>query len=292
MRFHVERFALFLLFLMPALAVGQTPVTLPGPGVELRGILYRPAGAGPFPAVVLLHGCSGLWGRNQEPTASHAFWARHLRDHGFVALLLDSFGPRGETEICTQQQRRVRPGRERVEDAWAAQRWLADTAFVDAERIFVLGWSNGGTTALHAALRRPPAGSPGFRAAVAFYPGCGALAKAGPYRPAAPVLIQAGQVDDWTPAADCEALARSAPALPGVEIDVYPDAHHAFDRVDGHIRYRPNVNNPASPTGRGATVGPNPAARSKALERTTTYLENAAKAVPRGTSSRRLPALP
>jgi dienelactone hydrolase len=288
----VEHLALLLVAMLPMVAGAQERVTFTGPGLELRGVLYQPEGRGPFPAVVLLHGCSGLWARDQELTRSHEFWGRHLRDRGFIALLVDSFGPRGEKEICTQQQRGIRPSRERADDAWAAQLWLAASPAVDPDRIFVLGWSNGGTTALNAVLRRPPEKGTGFRAAVAFYPGCGALAKAGPYRPAAPVLIQAGRADDWTPAADCEALARSAPAAPGVEIDVYEGAHHAFDRVDGKVRYRANVSNPTSPTGRGATVGPHPEARSKALQRVSDYLEQAAKAVPRGTKGRPEPALP
>ena len=63
----------------------------------------------PFPAIVMLHGCGGLWGKGGEPTASFAYWAEHFRARGYVALLLDSFGPRGEKEICTQEKRRVSP---------------------------------------------------------------------------------------------------------------------------------------------------------------------------------------
>lgn len=282
--FHVERMAWGLLGLALATASGaEETVTFPGAGIELRAVVHRPPGPGPFPAVLLLHGCGGLWARNGEPTASHLYWARHLRDRGFVTVLLDSFGPRGEKEICTQQVRAVRPDRERVEDAWAALRWLVADSSVDPGRVSLLGWSNGGTTVLNAVLRRPPKDGPSFRAGVAFYPGCGVLAKRD-YRPHAPVLIQAGAADDWTPASDCEALARAAGGPHAVEIDVYDGAHHAFDRVDGRVRFRADVRNLASPNGRGATVGPHPKARQQALQRTTAYLEAAGKPVPRGTT--------
>ena len=277
-----------------SLAGAQEPVALPGPGLELRGVLYRPEGSAPHPAVLMLHGCSGLWARNGEPTPSYAFWAGHMRDRGFVALLLDSFGPRGEKEICTQQARQVRPDRERVADAWAARRWLAAQPGVDPQRIFLLGWSNGGTTVLNAVLG-PPRGEPaeaGFAAAVAFYPGCSGLARTGAYRPAVPVLIQAGGADDWTPAADCVTVQRLAPPDPPVEIDVYEGAHHAFDRISGRVRYRADVRNAASPTGRGATIGPDPAARDAALKRTTEYLKRRAERVPRGTTPGAGSALP
>lgn len=253
---------------------GGDAVRLPGPGLELAGRLYRPVGEGPFPAIVMLHGCSGLWGKGGEPTASFAFWAEHFRSRGYVALLLDSFGPRGEKEICTQARRRISPATDRPRDAYAALDWLASQPGIDAGRIDLIGWSNGGTAVLHAVRDPAPGTSSGghrFRAAVAFYPGCAALARR-PYRPAVPVLIQAGGADDWTPAHHCEALAAAAPAG-AVRIDVYPGAHHAFDRLGLPVRERPEVHNANRPDGRGATVGSHPEARERAIARATAWLE-------------------
>jgi dienelactone hydrolase len=107
---------------------------------------------------------------------------------------------------------------------------------------------------------------------VAFYPGCFALAR-GHYRPVAPLLIESGGADDWTPARYCEALVRRADkAGAPIEIDIYEGAHHGFDGPVGTVHVRPEVRNPSSRGGWGATVGPNPAARAKALERTTEFL--------------------
>ena len=253
---------------------------MPGNGLELAGRLYQPRGPGPFPAVVLLHGCSGMWDRNGKPNANYDHWARRLRDAGFIALLLDSFGPRGEREICTQADRRVRPGRERRGDALAALAWLTRRPDVDTGRVHVRGWSNGGTTVLHVAAERP--GAPRFRSAIAFYPGCRVLARS-PYKPGIPLLILAGDADDWTPAAHCEALAEGARTHePNIDIEVYPGAHHAFDAIRGRERFRPDVSNPTNATGRGATVGPHPEARDKAWARALEFLQP--PAVPRGTS--------
>jgi poly(3-hydroxybutyrate) depolymerase len=44
----------------PRCAPAVTFDSLTTPPVELTALLYRPDGAGPFPAVVLLHGCSGI----------------------------------------------------------------------------------------------------------------------------------------------------------------------------------------------------------------------------------------
>jgi dienelactone hydrolase len=133
MMFHVKHLRRALKTGVIALAVGTgsfaargaTPVTFPGEGVELAAIVYVPAGNGPFPAVVLMHGCSGMWAGTGRPTPSYAFWAEHLQSRGFIALLVDSFGPRGEKEICTQRHRRISESRDRPRDAYSAQRWLA-----------------------------------------------------------------------------------------------------------------------------------------------------------------------
>ena len=68
----------------------------------LVGYLFRPEGAGPHPAVVMLHGRSGAYsslarGVYTAATLSgrHASWGRFWQEHGYVALLVDSFGPRG-----------------------------------------------------------------------------------------------------------------------------------------------------------------------------------------------------
>ncbi len=267
---------------LAALALGAhagpgTEVRFPGPGLELAGRLYLPQGPGPFPAIVLMHGCSGLWNRKgREPTANHAFWAEHFRARGYVALLVDSFGPRGEREICTQKDRKITPDQDRPRDAYSSLAWLAARPDVDARRINLLGWSNGAMTVLHAlkpdAPGRDPKG-PQFRSAVAFYPGCSSLGRQGPFEPIAPLLIQAGGADDWTPARHCEALAaRAAKQGAAIEIDVYPEAHHGFDAPGLAVRVRPEVRNTGNATGWGATVGSHPEARARAIARTTGWL--------------------
>lgn len=267
--------AAWLALAVPAFAAGEK-VTFPGPGIELAGRLYRPTGDGPFPAMVLMHGCAGMWRQDgQEPTAAYDFWAEHWRNRGYAALLVDSFGSRGEKEICTQKDRTVSPVRDRPRDAYASLEWLASRKDIDPQRIHLMGWSNGAMAVLNTikadAPGRPEKG-PEFRSATAFYPGCAALER-GDYRTVVPLLIQTGANDDWTPARPCESLVGKAKAKgASMEIDVYPDAHHAFDGY-GKVRSRPEVRNTASPTGWGATVGADFEARNQAIRRTTAWVD-------------------
>lgn len=88
----------------------------PGNPLRVTGQLYRPAGLGPSPALVLLHGCAGVQPHNQR-------WAKWITERGYVALVVDSWTPRGVAGDC-------RPGTtdpkntERFDDAFGALRYL------------------------------------------------------------------------------------------------------------------------------------------------------------------------
>ena len=183
-----------------------------GRGQEIQGYLTRPKGAGPFPAVVLLHTCLGL-------PADRAALGQRITNWGFVALFVDDFATRGLKETCAVDFA------EGVADAFGALAFLAGQPFIDPKRIAAVGFSQGGDTALKIAAAPGVAGGGAFKAAAAFYAPCaneaGASLKI-------PTLILIGARDDVTPAADCAALAkRQAPGM--VKLVVYPGARHAFD---------------------------------------------------------------
>ena len=242
-----------------------------GRPVQLSGLMYRPLGTGPFPALVLMHGCGGMVTNQGYVTASYRDWAERLALEGYVALLVDSFGPRGYRSICELQVRPIRESRERADDIYAAQEWLAAQPHVARNRIGVIGWSNGASGTLYGMRESGP--RRGIRAAVAFYPGCRTLARSKtPYRPYAPLLILAGEADDWTPAAACvelAAIARKQGAA--METVTYPGAHHSFDRINSPVRYRPDVRNLNQPDRKGATAGEHPEARKDAIRRTLEF---------------------
>ena len=260
----------------PQQAVAGNPlrpvaVSVSGSDVELSAFLYRPASPGAHPAMLHLHGCGGFRNAAGAPNESYRFWAEHWVRLGFVVLVLDSLTPRGEKEICTQNARRIRVNVERVRDAFAGLSYLAGLSDVDPARILLQGWSNGGSATLNVLSATGPgrmADGPRFKAAVAYYPGCFLLTREA-WRPTVPLLIQSGAADDWTPARHCELIAERARAsgLP-VEIDVYPDAHHSFDRVRQPLRLLPNV----GPGRKGAHVETHPEAREKSLRRVTEWV--------------------
>jgi dienelactone hydrolase len=94
---------------------------------------------------------------------------------------------------------------------------------------------------------------------------------AGVYRTPAPLLILIGEADDWTPAADCRALAEAAGrAGQPVAIKTYPGAHHSFDSRHP-VRFVPGRLNPSAPGGRGATTGGHPGAWADSIREVTAF---------------------
>jgi dienelactone hydrolase len=200
---------------------GQAPKLLAGymarPDAGLSALLGGPSrGFGPYPAIVVLHGCGGFSSHSARIADQMGSW-------GFVGLTVDSLGPRGIGSRCG-----VGWSLDQAFDAYAALRYLSQLDFVDPARVAVLGQSMGGQAVLYAVDRDLQAQyfEQRFRAAIVYYPGCGIPAAL----MTAPTLVLTGEADDWNRAERCrEMVAHSPPDGPKIALTVYPGAYHAFD---------------------------------------------------------------
>jgi dienelactone hydrolase len=252
-----------------AQAAGPEPVEIEG---KLKGTLYRPEGNGPFPAIVALHGCDGLF-EKAAVAPRYADWGERLAAGGFVVLFPDSFGARGIGAQCGVGQRSLRSGRERVADAEAARHYLQAQPYVAPDRVSLIGWAQGGVTALWTVR---PGGvkkdaKPDFRSAVAFFPGCRRLRDTA-WSARLPTLILIGAKDDWTPASYCEQMVAGAKGRTArTSIMVYPRAYHDFDHPDLPLQQRSNVAISAGPLAR-VHVGTDVEARADAIRRVPEWI--------------------
>ena len=201
-------------------------VSFPSLDGRLRvvGKLHRPdRGVERMPAVVLLAPCYGV-----APFMKG--WAEWLKSRGYVALLVDSFAPRGIREACLGPPPTVE---EVMQDAVAGVDYLKSLPFVDADRVAVMGWSHGASAALEVDTFRRQNGLPGLKSVIAFYPGCDDL------HPdlETPTLLLLAERDDWTPSGAClslgEAMVREGKPI---KWRLYEGATHSFDEPDSFAR--------------------------------------------------------
>lgn len=214
---------------------------------QLTGYLFRPDTPGPHPAVVMLHGRSGPYSSLAKGVFSaetlskrHKMWGKFWSGRGYLALLVDSFSPRGYPAGFARHSYSHRPPEVseqyvRPLDAYGALDYLRARGDVLTEHIGVQGWSNGGMTVLAALAPDPPGlADPtpvsGFRAALAFYPGCRAQEKQDSYRPYAPLLMFVATGDEEVSPLACLRFAAQVQAGGGsLEAVSYEGAQHAFD---------------------------------------------------------------
>lgn len=214
---------------------------------KLIGYVFRPVGRGPFPAVVMLHGRAGAYssladGRYTAETLSkrHKFWGEFWASRGYVALMVDSFGPRGYWKGFGKHSYEDRPSEVseqtvRPLDAYGALAFLRKRRDIVPDRIGLQGWSNGGMTALVTMSSRAPGiASPtpesGFRAALAFYPGCGMEAIQKSYRNYAPIQMFIAGADEEVSPERCVKWEKKVKEAGGdIHLTEFADAVHNFD---------------------------------------------------------------
>lgn len=204
----------------PAVASAQTQLNtgfIDSGGESHLARVYRPSpaqlpsGYHP-PAVVMMHGCSGMWSGGNRPQAllwngiwmvdqgpvaqSHIEkWGRKLAEEGYYAMAIDGYSLRtdGSQNHCNESppyvSPKVDPYTTRAGDFLAARDFLVDSYDVSLTGVGELGWSQGAQTTLVNVAETPRTSDVAYcahgafacsfraltrpAAAVVFYPGCG-----------------------------------------------------------------------------------------------------------------------
>ena len=170
---------------VPALAADQPPpmgggytdvISIPvnDPATKaIAGALFKPAGAGPFPAVVYLSGCGGL--NNPAESAQNKGVVDHLLSKGVATLIVDPFSARNEPEgVCANLEEKqalhyfTRGGN----DVLAAVNVLQSMPDIDAKHIYLQAYSYGAISSLFAIDRKNAESHAKVAGLIAYYPFC------------------------------------------------------------------------------------------------------------------------
>jgi carboxymethylenebutenolidase len=152
----------------PALA--PTELSIPGKAGALKAYLWRPAGAGPFPAVVYNHGSE-----QQPVVGTLGRVGPFLARHGFVVLFPNRRGAGGSEGVYWRDRVEQLPPDQRPrgavnalveenDDVLSAIEWLRAQPWVAGDDIAVAGCSFGGIQSLLTGERAVP----GLRTVVDF----------------------------------------------------------------------------------------------------------------------------
>lgn len=221
--------------------------------LEPHFAISRPEGAGPFPVLIMLHGCGG-----QRPFLDEI--AEVAVRSGAAVVNVDSYTHRRISRVaaiatvCTGARLH---GRERAGDLYAAAAWAKAQSWADPTRIAAIGWSHGGWTIMDALALRPGAEMAratglsdlpeepldGLAAALIVYPYAGPGTYTGRrdwrFAPRATAIV-AGR--DYIVGPTRGALERQRALGTPLDIVVFETATHAFeDRFaeDPRVRYDP-----------------------------------------------------
>lgn len=214
----------------PSFAADGKSVSYKSGDETVQGLLYTPAGKGPFPAIIVIHEWWGLndWVKDQ---------ASKLAEQGYEALAIDLYRGKVATtpDVAHELMRGVADDRAN-RDLEAAFNFLQSQPNVKKDRIGAIGWCMGGGYALDVALDEPT-----LAADVINY-GHLVTDPATIKKINAPILgLFGGQDQGITPDDVHKFEAAMKEQGKKVEIKIYDDAGHAFENPSNKNKpgYRP-----------------------------------------------------
>ena len=188
-----------------------------------------------YPLVICMHGSMGWRGHHHEHSVN-------FLNNGFAIFRVNSFDARQVVSIVEDQIQVTLATV--LTDCFNALRLLSKHPDIDSSKIFIAGWSLGGSTAIYSAWeplaeKLAPDGER-FAGHLAFYPGAFIWPEEMRWSQS-PILTLIGKDDDYTPAVLIEELSPAINENGGdSKIILYEDSHHSFDSIDPVI-FVPNA---------------------------------------------------
>jgi carboxymethylenebutenolidase len=217
------------LFAVSAFGANSKTVSYKSGDETVQGLLYTPAGKGPFPAIIVIHEYWGLndWIKDQ---------ASKLSDEGYVTLAIDLYrGKVGTTPEEAHEIMRGVPEDRAKRDLVAAFEFLQSQPNVKKDRIGAIGWCMGGGYSLDVALQEPT-----LAADVINY-GHLATDTDALKKIHAPILGLFGAQDKGITPDDVHKFDATMKQLgKSIDVKIYDDAGHAFENPNNKTGYRPD----------------------------------------------------
>ena len=198
-------------------------------------LIFPDEGKEKYPLVICMHGSMGWRGHHHEHSVN-------FLNNGFAIFRVNSFDARQVVSIVEDQIQVTLATV--MTDCFNALKILSKHPNIDSSKIFIAGWSLGGSTAVYSAWeplaeKLAPEGER-FAGHLAFYPGAFMWPEEMRWSKS-PILTLIGSDDDYTPPVLIEKLSPAINQNGGnSKVIVYKGGHHSFDSIDPVV-YVPNA---------------------------------------------------
>ena len=215
-----------LIFAMPVVSTSQEESDSRISRLKPNMNIQKPAGDGPFPAMVMVTGCSGFHNERFQPSYDRT--GNKFVEMGYVVIRVDYLRSHGLDNSCAGDQNptgEIVPDEEIAADVLATVEYAASIPKVAGQKINVIGWSLGGRGILKALPKIEPRHSDLISAAITYFPGCDGLTS---WSVDIPILMLLAEHDNINPPSFCRELVATLADNDSVKLYQYPDAHHCF----------------------------------------------------------------
>jgi len=176
-----------------------------------------------YPVVIAVAGSNG-WSDH------HYEYLEMYRNNDIATFELCSFQSRGISSTVGKQIKVTTAMM--VLDSYRAYELLEKHPNIKHDKIAITGWSLGGGVSLFSAwkpLNNAINSQVSFAAHLALYPPCIVTPEVLDFGDK-PIHILIGELDNWTPAKACLDLVNILSDHTNIDLTIYPNAHHSFDR--------------------------------------------------------------
>ena len=187
---------------------------------DIKIVTYTPKNNISSSAIIDLHGCNGVMGRQTQ-------WARKFISWNYMFVVIDSLRSRGVDNVCKDYYRV--PTFQRAIDAHTTKKHIQrNFKNINKNSISIFGFSHGGTAVLDSLYDSMGNNENPFKNAIAFAPWCpGFYTKTNTTY--TKLMIIVGESDTWTPADRCKKMLTTEPK--NYILHVLSGAYHGFDSM-------------------------------------------------------------
>lgn len=189
-----------------------------------------PPGPGPYPAMIMVTGCSGF--HNERFSGSYDRDGDRFVELGYAVARADYIRAHGLENSCSSDENRtgeIVPNNEIANYIFAAVDHMVARNDIDADRLYLIGWSLGGTGIIAAMTDSELLSGHMIAGVLNYFPGCDDVS---PWTAEVPMLLMLAELDNINLPEYCRDLVQNSPKKDMIKVVEYPGAHHCFTAAD------------------------------------------------------------